>query len=89
MKHNAVKLNELQLKKIVAESVKKGLKESDVNNTDFDMFPEDGSMRNRDGLNNTQRKLRHIHYTQGFHSIEIGYLCLLLADSCLGIVLTE
>ena len=36
---NTVKLNEAQLKKIVAESVKKVLKESDINNRDFDMSP--------------------------------------------------
>ena len=43
---NTVKLNEAQLKKIVAESVKKVLKESDINNRDFDMSPEAVSVRN-------------------------------------------
>lgn len=37
---NTVKLNESLLKKIVAESVKNVLKESDINNRDFDMSPE-------------------------------------------------
>ena len=43
---NTVKLNEAQLKKIVVESVKKVLKESDINNRDFDMSPEAVSVRN-------------------------------------------
>ena len=63
---NVVKLNEAQLRKVVAESVKKVLKESDINNADFDMFPEAVSMRNRnrgigdDGLNDAKREFRHI-----------------------------
>lgn len=43
---NTVKLNESLLKKIVAESVKNVLKESDINNRDFDMSPEAVSVRN-------------------------------------------
>ena len=61
-----IKLNEAQLRKVVAKSVKKVLKESDFNNTDYDMSPEAVSMRNRnrgigdDGLNDAKRELRHI-----------------------------
>lgn len=61
-----IKLNEAQLRKVVAESVKKVLKESDINNADFDMSPEAVSMRNRnrsigdDGLNDAKREFRHI-----------------------------
>ena len=46
MKKNTVKINENTLKQIVAESVKKVLKESDINNRDFDMSPEAVSYRN-------------------------------------------
>ena len=46
MKKNVVMINEAQLKKIVAESVKKVLKESGINNRDFDMSPEAVSVRN-------------------------------------------
>lgn len=66
MKKNTVKLNEAQLRKVVAESVKNVLKESDFNNTDYDMSPEAVSIRNRnrgigdDGLNDAKRKFRHI-----------------------------
>lgn len=41
-----IKLNETQLRKIVGESVKKVLKESVINNTDYDMSPEAVSIRN-------------------------------------------
>ena len=37
MKKNTIKLNESALKQIVAESVKRVLKESDINNRDYDM----------------------------------------------------
>ena len=46
MKKNVVKINESALKQIVAESVKQVLKESDINNRDFDMSPEAVSYRN-------------------------------------------
>jgi len=46
MKKNLVKINESTLRQIVAESVKKVLKEySDVNKADFDMSPEAVSYR--------------------------------------------
>lgn len=62
MKQNVVKLNESQLKKIVAESVKKVLKEStDINNSDGDMSPEAVARRNyRSGLNPAQLELIRI-----------------------------
>ena len=55
---NTVKLSESQLRKIVAESVKKVLKESDINNRDFDMSPEAVSYRNRNSDGNPKRPLR-------------------------------
>ena len=57
---NIVKLNESQLRKIVAESVKKVLKESDINNRDFDMSPEAVSYRNRNSDGNPKRPLRSL-----------------------------
>ena len=57
---NTVKLSESQLRKIVAESVKKVLKESDINNRDFDMSPEAVSYRNRNSDGNPKRPLRSL-----------------------------
>ena len=57
---NTVKLNEAQLKKIVAESVKKVLKESGINNRDFDMSPETVSYRNEISDGNPKRPLRSL-----------------------------
>ena len=59
--NNTVKLNESQLRKIVAESVKKVLKESDINNTDFDMSPYAVAMRNRykDSINKQDYAYTH------------------------------
>ena len=57
---NTVKLSESQLRKIVAENVKKVLKESDINNRDFDMSPEDVSYRNRNSDGNPKRPLRSL-----------------------------
>ena len=57
---NTVKLNEAQLKKIVAESVKKVLKESGINNRDFDMSPETVSYRNEISDGNPERPLRSL-----------------------------
>ena len=60
MKKNVVKINENTLKQIVAESVKNVLKESDINNRDFDMSPEDVSYRNEISDGNPKRPLRSL-----------------------------
>ena len=60
MKNNVVMINEAQLKKIVAESVKKVLKESGINNRDFDMSPETVSYRNEISDGNPKRPLRSL-----------------------------
>ena len=60
MKKNVVKLNENTLRQIVAESVKKVLKESDINNRDFDMSPEAVSYRNEISDGNPKRPLRSL-----------------------------
>ena len=57
---NTVKLSEAYLNKIIAESVKKVLKESDINNRDFDMSPESVSYRNRNSDGNPKRPLRSL-----------------------------
>ena len=57
---NTVKLSESQLRKTVAESVKKVLKESGINNRDFDMSPETVSYRNEISDGNPKRPLRSL-----------------------------
>ena len=42
-----MKLTEAKLKSIIAENIKKVLKESDINNRDYDMSPEAVSQRNQ------------------------------------------
>jgi hypothetical protein len=65
-KKNTVKLNEEHLRKVISESIRKALDESDINNADFDMSPDAVATRNRnrsigyDGLNGAKRELRHI-----------------------------
>ena len=55
-----IKLNETQLRRVVSESVKKALKESDFNNTDYDMSPEAVATRNQNSGYDAKRQFRHI-----------------------------